>query len=108
MSDRFMKYDEVNGLNGNITLSAENNVYEKVFNDEYEYIKINMLRSFASTGLAKLKLYINEAKEDEAILLDSLISSYKFEEIGIRKIRLVLDTTDDINATQEVSIILMR
>lgn len=105
MSDRYMKYDEVNGLGGNIRIDADNKIYEKVFDNEYEYIKIDLIRNLTNDG--KIKIYINEATDDEALEINTLLNSFELQEIGIRKIRIALDN-DSTTGFAEISILLMR
>lgn len=105
MSDRYMKYNEVNGLGGNIRIDTNNKIYEKVLDDEYEYIKIDLIRNLTNDG--KIKIYINEATDNEALEINPLLNSFELQEIGIRKIRIALEDNSTTGFV-DLNILLMR
>ncbi len=94
--DRFMKYNEVKGIR--FTLTEENLEDEIDLKECYEYVKIEDLR-----GVNNVAIYINNASEEDYVLLKDTI---EFEDIAIKKIKVKL--LREMSGQYIVQAILMR
>lgn len=94
--DRFMKYNEVKGIR--FTLTEENLEDEIDLKECYEYVKIEDLR-----GVNNVAIYINNASEEDYVLLKDTI---EFQDIAIKKIKVKL--LREVSGQYIVQAILMR
>ena len=76
--DRLMKYNEVKGIR--FTLTVDKTEDEIILDKQYEYVKIEDLQ-----GASNIAVYINNAKEDDYIILKDTI---EFEDIAVKKIKV--------------------
>ena len=94
--DRFMKYNEVKGIR--FTLTEEKLEDEIDLKECYEYVKIEDLR-----GVNNIAIYINNAAEEDYVLLKDTI---EFQDIAIKKIKVKL--LREMSGQYIVQAILMR
>ena len=94
--DRFMKYNEVKGIR--FTLTEENLEDEIDLKECYEYVKIEDLK-----GVNNVAIYINNASEEDYVLLKDTI---EFKDIAIKKIKVKL--LREMSGQYIVQAILMR
>lgn len=94
--DRLMKYNEVKGIR--FTLTEENLEDEIDLKECYEYVKIEDLR-----GVNNVAIYINNASEEDYVLLKDTI---EFQDIAIKKIKVKL--LREVSGQYIVQAILMR
>ena len=94
--DRLMKYNEVKGIR--FQLNDEKLEDEIELKECYEYVKIEDLR-----GVNNVAIYINNASEEDYVLLKDTI---EFEDIAIKKIKVKL--LREVSGQYIVQAILMR
>lgn len=96
MNNRLMKYETVKGIR--FTLTKDKPEAEVVFDERYEYIKMEDL-----CGTNNIAVYINDCAEDDYVLLrDTLI----FEDIAVNKIKVKF--INNLGIPYQVQAILMR
>lgn len=91
-----MKYNEVKGIR--FTLTEENLEDEIDLKECYEYVKIEDLK-----GVNNVAIYINNASEEDYVLLKDTI---EFKDIAIKKIKVKL--LREMSGQYIVQAILMR
>ncbi len=91
-----MKYNEVKGLR--FTLTGDKPEDEIILDEQYEYVKIEDLQ-----GASNIAIYINNAKEDDYIILKDTI---EFEDIAVKKIKVKY--INNLGVDYTVQAILMR
>lgn len=96
MNSRLMKYETVVGKR--FVLNADNPEAEVVFDERYEYVKIEDLQ-----GVDNIAVYINDAEEDDYVLLHN---SIEFQDIAVKKIRVRL--INNLGIDYRVQAIVMR
>ena len=94
--DRFMKYNEVKGIR--FTLTDEKLEDEIDLKEQYEYVKIEDLQ-----GASNIAVYINDAKEDDYVILKDTI---EFEDIAVKKIKVKY--INNLGVDYTIQAILMR
>ena len=94
--DRFMKYNEVKGIR--FTLTGDKPEDEIILDEQYEYVKIEDLQ-----GASNIAVYINDAKEDDYVILKDTI---EFEDIAVKKIKVKY--INNLGADYTIQAILMR
>lgn len=94
--DRFMKYNEVKGIR--FTLTGDKPEDEIILDEQYEYVKIEDLQ-----GASNIAVYINDAKEDDYVILKDTI---EFEDIAVKKIKVKY--INNLGVDYTVQAILMR
>ena len=94
--DRFMKYNEVKGIR--FTLTGDKPEDEIILDEQYEYVKIEDLQ-----GASNIAVYINDAKEDDYVILKDTI---EFEDIAVKKIKVKYRNNLGVDYT--IQAILMR
>jgi len=98
MNNRLMKYNEVKGIR--FTLTKDKPEAEVVFDERYEYVKIEDLKS-----VDNIAVYINDCAEDDYVLLHN---SIEFQDISVNKIRVKFINNLNINYNYTIQAILMR
>jgi len=96
MNSRLMKYNEVRGVR--FVLTKDKTEAEVVFDERYEYIRIEDLQSTNN-----IAVYINDAEEDDYVLLHNII---EFQDIAVKKIKVRL--INNLNINYDVQVIVMR
>ncbi|MFR1823081.1 hypothetical protein [Clostridium saudiense] len=94
--DRFMKYNEVKGIR--FTLTGDKPEDEIILDEQYEYVKIEDLQ-----GASNIAVYINDAKEDDYVILKDTI---EFEDIAVKKIKVKY--INNLGVDYTIQAILMR
>ena len=94
--DRFMKYNEVKGIR--FTLTGDKPEDEIILDEQYEYVKIEDLQ-----GASNIAVYINDAKEDDYVILQDTI---EFEDIAVKKIKV--KSINNLGVDYTIQAILMR
>lgn len=94
--DRLMKYNEVKGVR--FTLTGDKPEDEIILDKQYEYVKIEDLQ-----GASNIAVYINDAKEDDYVILKDTI---EFEDIAVKKIKVKY--INNLGVDYTVQAILMR
>lgn len=94
--DRFMKYNEVKG--SRFTLTGDKPEDEIILDEQYEYVKIEDLQ-----GASNIAVYINDAKEDDYVILKDTI---EFEDIAVKKIKVKY--INNLGVDYTIQAILMR
>lgn len=94
--DRLMKYNEVKGVR--FTLTGDKPEDEIILDEQYEYVKIEDLQ-----GASNIAVYINDAKEDDYVILKDTI---EFEDIAVKKIKVKY--INNLGVDYTVQAILMR
>lgn len=91
-----MKYNEVKGVR--FTLTGDKPEDEIILDKQYEYVKIEDLQ-----GASNIAVYINNAEEDDYIILKDII---EFEDIAVKKIKVKY--INNLGVDYTVQAILMR
>lgn len=91
-----MKYNEVKGVR--FTLTGDKPEDEIILDKQYEYVKIEDLQ-----GASNIAVYINDAKEDDYVILKDTI---EFEDIAVKKIKVKY--INNLGVDYTVQAILMR
>lgn len=94
--NRLMKYNEVKGVR--FTLTSDKPEDEIILDEQYEYVKIEDMQ-----GASNIAVYINDAKEDDYVILKDTI---EFEDIAVKKIKVKYINNLGIDYT--IQAILMR
>lgn len=91
-----MKYNEVKGIR--FTLTGDKPEDEIILDEQYEYVKIEDLQ-----GASNIAVYINDAKEDDYVILKDTI---EFEDIAVKKIKVKY--INNLGVDYTIQAILMR